>query len=96
MFRRKEQHVGTILRQLMRDQGIETPLLQKRLMDSWATVVGEGIAQYSKTLYIRNQTLYVEVSSPALRADLSMSRSRLVMLLNEQVHSKVITDIIFK
>lgn len=81
---------------MMRDQGLETPLLQKRLMDSWASVVGEGIAQYSKPIYIRNQILYVEVASPALRSDMYMSRSRLVMLLNEQVQAQIITDIVFK
>ncbi len=96
MFRRKEQHIATILRQMMRDQGLETPLLQKRLMDSWSNVVGEKVSQYSKPICIRNQTLYVEVVSPALRSDLYMSRSRLVMLLNEQVQAQIITDIIYK
>lgn len=81
---------------MMRDQGLETPLLQKRLMDSWASVVGEDIAQYSKPICIRNQTLYVEVANPALRSDMYMWRSRLVMLLNEQVQAQIITDIVFK
>ncbi|MDO4802629.1 MAG: DUF721 domain-containing protein [Prevotellaceae bacterium] len=96
MFRRKEQHIATILRQMMRDQGLETPLLQKRLMDSWSNVVGESVAQYSKPICIRNQILYVEVANPALRSDLYMSRSRLVMLLNDQVQAQIITDIIYK
>lgn len=96
MFRRKEQHIAAILRQMMRDQGLETPLLQKRLMDSWASVVGEDIAQYSKPICIRNQTLYVEVANPALRSDMYMWRSRLVMLLNEQVQAQIIADIIYK
>lgn len=81
---------------MMRDQGLETPLLQKRLIDSWASVVGEDIAQYSKPICIRNQTLYVEVANPALRSDMYMWRSRLVMLLNEQVQAQIITDIIYK
>ena len=81
---------------MMRDQGLETPLLQKRLMDSWASVVGEDIAQYSKPICIRNQTLYVEVANPALRSDMYLWRSRLVMLLNEQVQAQIIADIIYK
>ncbi len=81
---------------MMRDQGLETPLLQKRLKDSWSNVVGESVAQYSKPICIRNQILYVEVANPALRSDLYMSRSRLVMLLNDQVQAQIITDIIYK
>ena len=61
-----------------------------------ASVVGEDIAQYSKPICIRNQTLYVEVANPALRSDMYMWRSRLVMLLNEQVQAQIIADIIYK
>ena len=44
---------------------------------------------------IRNQTLYVHLTSPALRADLSMQRSEYVKRLNDYVGSQVITDIRF-
>ena len=44
---------------------------------------------------IRNQTLFVRLSVPALRADLSMRRQEFVKLLNEYVGSQVIADIRF-
>ena len=53
------------------------------------------IAQYTLNTYIYNQTLYVRLSNPALRADLSMQRSELVKRLNDFVGEQVITDVRF-
>ena len=58
-------------------------------------MAGEAIARYTLNTYIMNQTLYVKLSAPALRADLSMRRSEFVKRLNEHVGSQVIADIRF-
>ena len=79
----------------LRAQGLETPLLQKRLVESWAEVAGAAIARYTTEVSIRNQTLVVRLSVPALRADLSMRRQELVNLLNSYVGAQVIADIRF-
>ena len=51
------------------------------------------MAGYTENVYIRNQTLYVKLSSPALRADLSMMRKEMVQRLNAYVGTQVIVDI---
>ena len=95
MFRRDVQNLKDLILRNLRAQGLETPLLHKRLVDSWQTVAGEVIARYTQNLYIRNQTLYVHLTNPALRADLSMQRQEFVRKLNEHVGSQVIADIRF-
>lgn len=95
MFKRDVQQIKDLIMRNLRAQGLETPLLQKRLMDSWAEVAGDMVAEYTQDLQIRNQTLYVHITNPALRANLSMMRSELVKKLNEQVGTQVIADIRF-
>lgn len=95
MFKRDVQPVKDLILRLMREQGLETPLLQKRLVEAWPEVAGEVVARYTLNSYIYNQTLYVRLSNPALRADLSMRRQELVQRLNEAVDAQVITDIRF-
>jgi len=79
----------------LRQLGLETPLLQKRLVDAWPEVAGEAIARLTTSVSIQNQTLVVKTSVPALRADLSMRRRELVQQLNAHVGAQVITDIRF-
>ena len=93
MFKKRVQTIDEILQRFLRDEGLEMPLLQKRLIDSWETVVGDTVAQYTAEKFIKNQTLFVKITNPALRQDLGMMRSQLVKRLNETVSSLIITDI---
>ena len=85
MFRRKVRSLSELLPEILRREGLETPLQQKRLLASWDQVVGEPVAKYTGDKFI----------SPALRADLSLSRSLLVKRLNEAAEAFVISDIKF-
>ena len=95
MFKRDVQNIKDLILRNLRTQGLETPLLQKRLIDAWPTVMGDIIAGYTENVYIRNQTLFVHLTSPALRADLSMMRQNIVKKLNDAVGSQVIADVRF-
>lgn len=96
MFRRKVLPLSEILQRLLRQEGIETPLLQKRLLDAWSTVTGPTVSRYTAEKYIKNQTLFVKINNPALRSDLSLMRSQLIRRLNETVGGTfVIADIHF-
>lgn len=96
MFKRDVKPLRELIMRNLRQQGLETPLLQKRLVEAWPRVAGPAIARYTLNAYIRNQTLYVHLSSPALRADLSMRRGELAASLNHAVGSDVIADIQFR
>ena len=93
MFKRDVKTISELLQQVLRHEGLETPLLQKRLIDSWEIVVGQTVARYTAEKFIKNQTLYVKITNPALRQDLSMMRAQLVLRLNQQVSGQIITDI---
>lgn len=95
MFRQKPLPLSDVLSRYLREEGLETPLLQHRLIEAWGNVAGELVASYTTDKYIRNQTLFVKISNPALRQNLSMMRSQLVRRLNDAVGSMIISDIRF-
>ncbi len=93
MFRRHPLEVEALVRQYLRANGLETPLLQRRLIQLWDEVAGPVVAQYTEEKKIRNQTLWVKIQNPAVRADLQMRRTALVAQLNNLVGAQIITDI---
>ena len=95
MKRNNTEQVGDVIRQLLRQQGLETPLNEYRLVEAWKDVVGPTITKYTTNLYIRNQTLYVQLKSPSLKSNLMMNRAQLVQQLNDAVGAQVITQIVF-
>ena len=95
MFRRSSIPIKEVLLKALREQGLETPLLQKRLIDAWPEVMGDAINRYTDNLVIRNQTLFVHLTNPALRMELSMQRQDIVGRLNAHVGNQVIADVRF-
>lgn len=93
MFRRKVQNLDDVINQFLRHEGLETPLLQRRVIDAWGKVAGRVVECYTGEKFIRNQTLFVKIVNPALRSDLSMMRAELVRKLNAEVGSIVITEV---
>ncbi|MBF1572449.1 MAG: DUF721 domain-containing protein [Prevotella sp.] len=95
MFKRDVKPLSDLLQTFLRNEGLEIPLKQKRLLAAWDTVAGRVVARYTGEKFIKNQTLFVKMLNPALRQDLSMMRQRLVQQLNEAVGGYIISDIHF-
>lgn len=96
MRRKNAQSIGDVLRQFLRQEGLETPLNEMRMVAAWAEVMGRGVASYTGDVFVKNSVLYVQIKSPALRSNLMMNRDALVRRLNEHVGAQVIQNIIFR
>ncbi len=88
--------VAELVHAMCREEGLETPLNEYRLVQAWSKVLGSAVRSYTKELRIYNQVLYVTVTSSVLRQELLMNRKTLVYKLNEYVKAQVITDIVFR
>ena len=95
MRRNNAEQIGDVIRFFLRQQGLESPLNEYRLVQAWNDVVGPAMARYASNLYIKNQTLHVHLTSAVLRQELMMARELLVKNLNQQVGAQVIVDIHF-
>jgi predicted nucleic acid-binding Zn ribbon protein len=96
MRRNNAEQIGDMIRKFFRQNGLESPLNEYRLVEAWKDVVGPTIARYTSNLYIKNQILYVHLSSSVLRQELMMGRDMLVRNLNNHVGAQVIVNIIFR
>lgn len=95
MRRTNTERIDTVIQQFMRINGIETPYNQYRLIAAWPTVMGATIQRYTANIFIKNQTLHVQITSPAIRQNLLMQHRALARKLNEYVGAQVIEDIHF-
>ena len=95
MKRRKDECIGSLIKQYLREEGLESPLNEFRLLSSWALVMGNDVERQTGKLYIKNEVLFVEIKSATLRADLMLQRSDVVKKLNTEAGAHVIKDINF-
>ena len=95
MIKNKPKQLGDLLMQYLRSEGLETPLLEYRIINAWTSVMGDGVGKYTSEIYIKNSVLWVKLKSPALKQNLVMMHTEIARKLNAYVQSQVITDVHF-
>ena len=63
--------------------------------NAFKKVMGAPIAKYTKEVYIKNKRMYVKLTSSVIREELSMGKSKIVNMVNEDIGRVVILDIVF-
>ena len=84
-----------VLLAFLREEGLETPLLQYRIVQAWPEVMGETISRYTRQVFVRDGKLQVQLTSPSLRQNLLMEHKRIAQKLHEHVAPYVISDVCF-
>jgi len=89
------QKLGNVIREMIEAYGMKSKLSEARLIESWEEVVGKMIAKHTRDLYIKNKKLFIRLDSPALKNELTYSRTKLMESLNEAAGGEVIQEIVF-
>lgn len=75
---------------------LKVSLAEHRAVSAWKELLGEGVSQYTKNVYFRRNTLFVQLTSSVLRAELLMNKANLIKRLNEQAGMDVVKDIVMR
>ena len=95
MKRKNAELLRDVLLRFLHEEGLETPLNEHRAIAAWAEVAGPAITRLTGDVSIRNNTMYVKITRPALRQDLMMGRTQLTRKINAHVGAQVIQTIVF-
>ncbi|MBP5392797.1 MAG: DUF721 domain-containing protein [Bacteroidaceae bacterium] len=95
MIQTSSQPLQDILLAFLRQEGLETPLLEYRIAQAWPEVMGEMVNRYTKQVFVREGKLHVQLSSAPLRQNLMMEHKRIAQKLNDHVGSYVVSDVCF-
>lgn len=96
MGKHNEHSLKEAIDQLLKAYKLDDKMAEKRLISSWDSVMGTMIAKHTKDLSIRNKQLFVTLDSSALRNELSMAKTKIIKMLNDEVGQEVITEVILK
>jgi len=63
---------------------------------AWENLMGKNINAYTKEIVLKNNVLYIWLSSSVLREELIYGKQKIIKMLNEEVGSSIIKDLIIK
>ncbi|MDT8420017.1 MAG: DUF721 domain-containing protein [Desulfuromonadales bacterium] len=90
---RKAISIGSLLQQVLDDQGMNDRLSRYQAWLIWDQVVGEQIARRARPLRFREGILEVRVDNPVWMQQLQMLKPKILQKLNDKLPNARIEDI---
>ena len=92
----EEQSLGYALKSCLKGADLQKGIDQVDLTAAWNEVLGPGVANYTVSVRLQGSTLFVSLSSSVLREELSLGRTRIIEMLNEQVGRAVVEKLVLR
>lgn len=64
--------------------------------EAWARLTGNGVNNYTTQIELRGDTLYVSLSSSVLRQELSMSKTKIIRMMNEELGKELVKKLVLR
>jgi hypothetical protein len=98
MSKRQNDHlpISTILQEFVEANHLQTGLDKVNVQDAWAQMMGNGVNNYTTSVQLENDTLYVQLSSSVLREELSYGKEKIIVMLNESIGKEIIKKLILR
>ncbi len=63
---------------------------------AWARLMGNGVNNYTTAIELKNDTLFVSLSSSVLREELSLGKSKIISMLNEELGKDLVKKLVLR
>ena len=88
------KELKNLINKFLKKNKLEKGLLNLEVKKAWFDLMNNGVANYTSDVSLRNKTLYIKLSSPALKEELSYGKEKLIKLINEKLDEDVVEKII--
>jgi predicted nucleic acid-binding Zn ribbon protein len=93
--RRHTSSIGEAIADLLRAYRLEDRFHEAELLNAWDRLMGAPIARRTTRIFVKNRVLYVEVDSAPLKSELSMTKGKILDLLQRDLPVRVVDEVVF-
>lgn len=91
-----ENTIGDVLKFIIKENKLQGGIDEISVKDAWKSMMGNGVNSYTKSVVLKNSTLYVELTSGVLREELSYGKKKIIEMINEELRRDVIKDVVLR
>ena len=86
--------IKNLLNIFLKKNKLEKGLLDLEVKRVWHDLMENGVSNYTSDVSLKNKTLYIKLSSSALKEELSYGKEKLIMLINERFEKIIVEKIV--
>ncbi len=88
--------IGDILKEIIQKNKLQSGMDDIAVKEAWKNLMGNGVNSYTKNIIFKNGKLYVELTSSVLREELSLGKSKIIKIINDDLGNETVIDVIFR
>lgn len=97
MAKEKNLHsLSEALNAFIKENKLQKGMDKVMVRDAWEKIMGNGVNNYTTSVELRNNTLFVSLSSSVLREELSHGKSKIIDMLNEELKKDLVKKIVLR
>ncbi len=98
MAKRKfgNQPLNEALQEFIKENKLQGGMNKVNVREAWSNLMGNGVNNYTTAVELRNETLFISLSSSVLRNELSQGKSKIITMLNEELGKEIIKKLVLR
>lgn len=86
--------LGAAIEAFLKQNRLDKKIDSSSLSVNWKDIAGEMIAKHTTRLFIKEQTLFLQVDSPALKNELNFLKTQLIKNVNHYLQKELIKELV--
>ncbi len=98
MAKRRNDNIplSEALQEFIKVNKLQNGMDKVNVREAWANLMGNGVNNYTTSIELRNETLFVSLSSSVLREELSHGKSKIITLINEELGKELVKKLVLR
>lgn len=88
--------ISDVLKEFIEKNKLEKGLDAVDAKQAWINLMGNGVNNYTKEVVLKNNILYVWLTSSVLREELQYGKQKIIKMINEELGKDVVKDVILR
>ena len=88
--------ISDVLKEILQSNKLQPGIDQVAVKEAWRNLMGNGVNSYTQDVMLKNNTLYVALTSSVLRQELSYGKEKIIKMINEELRRDVVKDVVLR
>jgi len=98
MAKRQNSHLplSEALSEFIKENKLQKGMDKVDAREAWANLMGNGVNNYTTAVELKNETLFVSLSSSVLREELSLGKTKIIAMINEDLGRELVKKLVLR
>ncbi|MER3317602.1 MAG: DUF721 domain-containing protein [Allomuricauda sp.] len=98
MAKRHSSHIplSEALSEFIQENKLQKGMDRVDAREAWVKLMGNGVNNYTTGVELRNETLFISLSSSVLREELSLGKTKIIKMINEELGKDLVKKLVLR